>query len=142
MSTTPKPWQVWLPMPPSTNNLYATARNGRRFTTSAYRTWKGEADSLVMMLGPRRAFDCPVKVTVALTPGPRCRRSDADNRLKAVQDCLVRMGILVDDDREFVHEITARWSNRGRPGALVTVTPISTAESANAKPAELACSTG
>lgn len=134
MTTAPQKWQLWLPMPPSTNNLYATAPNGRRITSQGYRRWKAEADGLVMLAGPRRAFDAPVNVTVQLTPHGRSRRSDGDNRVKAILDCLVRMGILIDDDRHHVVETTVRWSDRGRPGALVTVTPITDAETR--KPAE------
>ena len=131
MTSATQSWRVWLPMPPSTNNLYANRKGGGRCTTSSYRRWKGEADSLVMISGPRRAFDAPVNVTVELTPGPRSRSSDGDNRLKAVLDCLVRLGVLIDDSREYVPEKTVRWTNRGRPGALVIVTTTQQPETRN-----------
>lgn len=118
--------RVWLPFPPSVNNLFSQAqmkgKSGRmvtrRFPSKAYKSWRREA--LVLIKAARlAAYDGPVAVKIALTP-PSAARRDADNYLKGPLDALVEMRVLADDSQ--VQKLLAAWDHAAeRPGVVIEI---------------------
>lgn len=95
-----------IPVPPSTNNLFATV-GSRRVATTKYLRWQREADMLIMsQRAKQERINPPVQITVTL-PQSRQRR-DLDNYLKGVQDALVRCHIIPDDSDLIVKRVTAQ----------------------------------
>ena len=115
-----------LPMPPTTNNLFATDRSSRRrFRTAEYLAWVKEAGyRLNAQLPPVRGFSMAGKVAllIEVAEPKTARRQDVCNREKAVTDLLVSHRVLQGDDQRFVREITMRWADVA--GVRVTVKPI------------------
>lgn len=114
--------QVWLPFPPSVNNLFPTRIiRGRvmRVPSKDYTKWKKEAD-LRLMAARLRTMQVPVHVLLELTPRDK-RARDADNYGKAILDALVRGRVLRDDGSKWVHAVSARWLAPSRLSVGVTV---------------------
>ena len=83
-----------LPVPPTTNNLYATRRDGKgRAKTSQYAAWQREAQQLIMISGCPREGWKHVRVEVR---APLNYQRDIDN-LKPVLDVLKTMNVIEDD---------------------------------------------
>lgn len=96
-----------LPTPPSTNNLFATIA-GKRRSTSDYLRWQREVDLLIMSQRVKQERVAPpVQITITVPQNGR-QRADLDNRIKAVQDALVRCQIIPDDSDLIVKRITAQ----------------------------------
>lgn len=117
-STKPRRATVHLPWPPSTNNLYVNAGR-KRIRSPGYRKWQDEAGWMLKAAKPG-SFTEPVSITLDLCP-PDNRRTDADNRTKAVLDLLVAHGVIPDDSRGFVRSITARFVERAVHSCSVTI---------------------
>ena len=126
------PITIELPWPPSVNAMYANRSGWRssmspksgsgRFAAKKYRMWKREADQCVMMTRVRPLAG-PVSLEIKLHPSDN-RRQDADNRVKPLLDCLVRMSVLADDSQEVVRGVHVKWGEVRRPAAaIVTITP-------------------
>ena len=88
-----------LPIPPSTNALFATVRTRtggtRRVTSLAYSRWQWAAFVAIRDANPVRVVG-PYAVSIAI---PHTSRMDADNACKAVLDALVKHGVTEDDRR-------------------------------------------
>ncbi|HEV2557389.1 MAG TPA: hypothetical protein VGU45_02060 [Microvirga sp.] len=82
-----------VPLPPSSNKLYANAAKGR-VKTVQYRAWIDEAGWILQSQRPGR-IEGDYAVFYAL-PGLR-KGADQENRLKALSDLLVRHKIVQDD---------------------------------------------
>lgn len=110
-----------LPMPPSTNNLFATVMvKGKpvRIPTRDYKAWKAEAaDALGYQYANygAPAVHKPVELRLQLGLG---YRGDISNRLKAVEDLLV--GQLDMPDDRYIERIVIERAP-GITGALVTI---------------------
>lgn len=105
---------IFLPRPPSLNNIYVNVHKRGRVKTEEYRTWLRAASNDIAAQKPLKVPG-EVEITVAIGP----RRGDLDNRIKPILDCLVVNGV-IDDDKN-VTAITARWATED--GARVTITP-------------------
>ena len=105
---------VFLPRPPSLNNIYVNVHKRGRVKTEEYRTWLRAASNDIAAQKPLKVCG-EVEIVVAIGP----RRGDLDNRIKPILDCLVVNGV-IDDDKN-VTAITARWAEED--GACVTITP-------------------
>lgn len=85
---------IRLPVPPSTNNLFINARNGKgRVISPAYRSWRKTAAKALTLSSwdmPERPYDITIRVNVD-------HRSDIDNRTKAVLDLLVEHKVIDGD---------------------------------------------
>lgn len=93
--------------PPSTNNLYANIPGRGRVKSGRYKVWRSAAAWDVQIAKPQ-SFAC--KVVLDLTVArPKGVRADVSNRIKAVEDLLVEMGVLADDS--LVEEVRARWGD-------------------------------
>lgn len=85
---------LWLPVPPSANNLFANRRRGGRYKTKRYLEWIKKAGAEVLLARPR-----PIQGSYALSLTLPKIRGDADNRIKAVNDLLVDMCLVGDDSQ-------------------------------------------
>lgn len=116
---------IRLPVPPSTNALYANRRRGKgygRIKTSSYHRWTADADKWLLTqwqaIKPHTVTG-PCALAIRL---PKIR-GDASNRIKCVEDYLVSRAITGDDkhNRKVSIEIDERLSSF----CEVTVTPAS-----------------
>ena len=84
-------------LPPTVNSMYRSMRSGQRYKTKECRDFQERTAELM-----RRSFTCPEPYTgraallIRFTVADR-RRWDIDNRVKALQDCLITSGVLKDD---------------------------------------------
>lgn len=111
------PTALKLPIPPSTNNLYVNVRGRGRVRSQRYATWANAAGWEIKRQHPEK-----VSGAISLDIAVQRKRSNADvsNRIKAVEDLLVHMGV-IDDDKH-VQSVTCRWADI--EGCEVTITPI------------------
>jgi Holliday junction resolvase RusA-like endonuclease len=107
---------VVLPMPPSTNRLFSTIDRNKRVRSRVYRDWSTEA-GWALKQQSRASFAGDVELVMRF--GPRDRRSDVTNRIKAAEDLLVEHGILADD--RYVVRCVVEWADDVR-GCEITIT--------------------
>jgi Holliday junction resolvase RusA-like endonuclease len=89
---------IRLPVPPSANNAYLNVRGRGRVRAPAYTRWLKVADTHLMMQLPRLRSSIPVGQGSAVTIRiPEKTRGDVSNRIKLVEDYLVKNGITPDD---------------------------------------------
>ena len=101
-----KRFELYLPMPPSVNGLYRDRKGAKgRAKSKRYKLWLAEAADRIRK-GPLR-FEGDVVLRFAF--GPRNRRADLFNFVKAPEDFLVSQGIIEDD--RFVTRGTVRWDD-------------------------------
>lgn len=108
-----------LPFPPSTNNLFANAKKGRRRTDS-YNAWRDTAGKLIQVQGRKRVHGF-VGLAVDLVKPDR-RKRDLSNTLKAIEDLLVDMQVI--DDDSLIQCLSVQWVAEGVP-CVVSVTGLS-----------------
>ena len=108
---------VDLPMPPSTNNLFATLGR-RRVKSPEYRAWIDSATPFAMTLRPVPTVPFGITITVVgCNPG-----SDIANREKAVVDLLVATKRIPGDSvRAGLHEIVMRYVECGEGESYVRI---------------------
>lgn len=106
-----------LPLPPSTNNLYANKRGGGRVLTEEGRAYKEAVMKQLMTEGARaRCPETPIVFSLWLLFPDRQRR-DASNCVKAIEDALC--SYLLYDDRHH-HELRIyKALDRRNPRAVV-----------------------
>lgn len=93
-----------LKLPPSVNALYRNVARVGRVKTAAYRSWVTAAHySIIAQAIPPRLVEPPYHISIRL---PLRMRGDASNRVKAIEDALVKAGVLSDDSR--VYALTVR----------------------------------
>lgn len=83
---------ILLPMPPSTNNLFATV-NGRRVITRPYNMWRKVAYELLRLF-KEKPLEKPYGVHIRLNLD---HKSDIDNRVKPILDALVASETICGD---------------------------------------------
>ena len=105
-----------LPIPPPTNNLFATGRSGRRFVSKRYAEWRTDACWRLQMQ-TRATITGPYCITVAL---PMKMAGDVDGRLKAPLDLLVSLGI-TPDDKHCVRATAERSNDVEKGQCVVTI---------------------
>lgn len=111
-------FRVTLPIPPTTNNLFATTGK-HRHRSAEYDEWLSGARHAL-----RREAITPVKGRYAfLIALPDLMRGDCSNRIKAPEDLLVKEGLTPDDRHA---DFTAAYRSHAVSGAacIVTVCPI------------------
>jgi Holliday junction resolvase RusA-like endonuclease len=110
---------IALPMPPSTNNMFATVGR-RRIRSAEYSGWLLEAGYRLKSQRPPLMAG-RVSLLIDVEEPKTARRQDVANREKAVTDLLVSHRVIQGDDQRFVREITLRWADVA--GVRVTVRP-------------------
>jgi Holliday junction resolvase RusA-like endonuclease len=122
----PHSWELWLPFPLSSNNLFAhRILPGRgyatRYPTPAYRRWRKEAE-LRICAAKIPLMREPVVVKLELTP-PNNRTRDADNFTKGILDALVAARVLPDDNSRWVKAVIPYWldPHKATSGVRVTI---------------------
>ena len=111
-------WTFRLPTPPSANNLFVNVPGVGRVKGKKYVAWISAAKQWLMT--QKRPQD-PITYRVNLdiqVPRPKVR-ADISNRIKPVEDMLMRGGILKDDSQ--VQRVTASWFDG--PDCKVVVSP-------------------
>lgn len=83
---------ISLPMPPSTNNLFATV-NGRRVVSRDYNMWRKTAYELLRLF-KGKPIEKPYGVHIRLDLN---HKSDIDNRVKPILDALVASETICGD---------------------------------------------
>ena len=106
-----------LPMPPSTNNLFATVGK-KRIRTVEYIQWAREAGYVLNRQRPPLVAG-KVSLLIEVENPKTAHRQDVANREKAVVDLLVSRGVIQGDDQRFVREITLKWADVA--GVRVTI---------------------
>lgn len=96
-----------LPMPPSTNGLYTRGRgHGKRIPSRQYRAWLKKALPILRRVAPVQAY--PVAISLVVE-GRLPATADIDNRVKAVLDAMKKGGVLTDDNRTLVTEVSIQY---------------------------------
>ena len=95
-----------LPMPPSANNLWGRSKQGVVYTKPHYAKWQKLCQGYCLAAGWHKT---PIKgpYTAEITLDSNYHRGDLDNRVKAVLDILVKMG--VTDDDSLCAKPSSRW---------------------------------
>ncbi len=107
-----------LPLPPSTNNLFATVR-GRRVKSKEYKAWLQEAGRAVDQQGMYHVL-APVRVHLRIKGGAGFSRArDLDNALKPVLDLLVSVCVLAGDTVGHAPRMELEYTE-DRSGAVAT----------------------
>jgi Holliday junction resolvase RusA-like endonuclease len=114
-------FELTLPLPPSTNNLFKTVQHGGRAKTGSYRDWIKTAGWNIeqLQIAPLRGR---YELTIML---PAAMRGDISNRIKAVEDLLVAHRLTDDDSR--CDAVIARRHERIAPKTCVVVAKLSPA---------------
>jgi Holliday junction resolvase RusA-like endonuclease len=113
---------ICLPLPPTTNNLYAS--NGRmRYRTSEYNAWIKEAG---WHLAAQRAPQVVGKVSILIEveEPSTAREMDLMNREKATTDLLVKHRLIQGDSNRYVRKFAMEWADI--QGVRVTIRPVTT----------------
>lgn len=121
------PQEIYLPFPPSTNSLFRDPSDKerlrgdtRRKCTVPYNAWKKDAGWELNNQKPK-AHKGQVDVWIYLQDDDK-RRSDCDNRSKAVLDLLVDHKVIEADDKRVVRSCHQVWSPATR-GCRVSIRP-------------------
>lgn len=114
-------FELTLPLPPSTNNLFKTVQHGGRAKAGSYRDWIKTAGWNIeqLQIAPLRGR---YELTIML---PAAMRGDISNRIKAVEDLLVAHRLTDDDSR--CDAVIARRHERIAPKTCVVVAKLSPA---------------
>ena len=103
-----------LPLPPSVNQLYGGGSRQKRFPSKKYKEWLSKCPPLTKLN--------LIKVKVEyIFFFPTKRPADLDNRAKAVNDYLVKQGVLVDDNFNVIPELLLRFGGFDKKNARVEI---------------------
>lgn len=111
---------IWLPFPTVTvNDMYTVAR-GRKILSNDARAWKKAAGLTIMTYRhvPRQ-IECRVDIRIDIDES---RNGDADSRSKIVVDSLVAAGVLKNDSKKHVRDVSIGWRPALAGGCIVTIT--------------------
>jgi hypothetical protein len=107
--------EATLPLPPSTNNLFFTLKNGKRAKTTQYKDWQRIALAelaVAFVNAGRPAFDPKARMRLSVRVGASYRR-DISNCIKPIEDLLVAALPLPDDRYNDVVEVSRDLSIEG-----------------------------
>lgn len=116
---------IFLPFPPSVNNMFAN-RKGGRIKTNKYKLWlksaKADLDFQKIMDGFKwENHKGQVDVIMLIKAPDKCIR-DLDNLAKGVLDFLVSQKVIAGDDSRYVRSLHMRWKdNMPKAGCFVLI---------------------
>jgi crossover junction endodeoxyribonuclease RusA len=117
---------IYLPFPPAANNLFKNIRHGRA-RTPRYDAWLKEGAAEIARQRPAKLAG-PYEMTV-IAVRPDRRRRDLSNLTKALEDLLVKCGIVRDDsDAMDIHLHWDRCAPDKAAGVRVVVSPVAGVE--------------
>ena len=108
---------VFVPIPPSANNLFATVR-GRRVKSKAYKAWLAEAVPMLTALAGPESYPCELRYSVF---GPMHGNRDLANLEKPLSDALVAAGCIPDDKIKYVTGVQLRYHTESAYDRVVRV---------------------
>lgn len=115
-------FHVELPMPPSSNKLFANVPGKGRVKTKAYTRWRRNAVlTIFAQVRADRRIGGPVALSICVPTG---MRGDLDNRLKSTIDALVASN-RIDDDKH----VQSIFILRGGADAGTVLVKVSAANS-------------
>jgi Holliday junction resolvase RusA-like endonuclease len=107
--------EITLPMPPSTNGLFANKEGGGRMRSEPYEQWISDAGWTLQSQRPGRVVG-RYDIEICIPRRETKARFDIGNREKAISDLLVNHHVIADDS--LAESILLRWQP---PGPSVTV---------------------
>jgi len=107
-----------LPLNPPANNLFVNAGKRGRFPASRYTAWRKAAGLVLAVYARGVTLPLAGPVSLELAFSNKCR-ADLDNMAKAPIDLLVSTGVLIDDSRKYVKQITLSWRDIAGVSVLV-----------------------
>lgn len=119
-------FHVMLPLPPSTNNLFATYR-GRRVKSREYKAWLAATAPLLLEL--RRPKSLPAEITAIIFGKVNAAR-DLDNFLKPLCDSIVAAGVIPGDSLKYVTRLRISYGGDWDAEESAVMVSVQTAESA------------
>ncbi|MBQ9566202.1 MAG: RusA family crossover junction endodeoxyribonuclease [Synergistaceae bacterium] len=94
-------------LPPTVNSMYRTYRRASRTKTLETRKWQEWATAIIASAwGDRPPYEGFVTLEIFLQPQTN-GHWDADNRFKALQDCLTPAGV-IEDDSQVIRPVAER----------------------------------
>lgn len=110
---------VSAPLPPSTNNLYATGKDGRRYLTQKARDYKTNLQREMMWRHTKKDVPEPPFTLHFHLRFPDARRRDASNQIKLAEDAIFEF---LGYDDSLVYDLHVwRYIDREEPGMTVEV---------------------
>lgn len=88
----------YLPWMPSVNNYYVKTRNGIYLSSSGRKAQQSGIEMIIQQLPDIRRIEYDINLAVVLFP-PNARQFDLDNRMKPIQDCMQKSGLIIDDSQ-------------------------------------------
>jgi crossover junction endodeoxyribonuclease RusA len=117
-------------VPPTVNHYIRHTRDGRHYKTKEAREWQETAATLIALSYRARAGNghpAPYKGLVEFKIDWYSKtwgKEDADNRIKAAQDCLALAGV-IEDDRQVKRCVAEKHPAGNRRGkTVITVSAI------------------
>ncbi len=121
--------RLWVPPPPSTNNLFENSITGGRRLTQEYQRWRTEAGWELKAQRPRAVAG---PVTLDFFHGVRSPLADCSNFVKAFEDLLVELCVIEGDSAEIVKRVSSGWVPDFY-GSVVHITPLIATEGGGAR---------
>jgi Holliday junction resolvase RusA-like endonuclease len=112
------PVEFTVPCPPSVNALYRNAPGRGRVKTAAYYDYQTLA---ITAIKRQRVPHIPGRVVMICGVERARNTSDISNRIKALEDCIVKAGVIEDDRFVTAHAIT--WLPAANGLAWVQIRP-------------------
>jgi len=109
--------QLWIPMPPSVNNLFVNVPKRGRVPSKRYTDWRVAAGKV---LNTQQYTRLEGPVTIEYGVGTDTR-ADISNLEKAATDLLVSSGVIDGDSRKTLKKLVMYWSPEAHEGINVTV---------------------
>ena len=97
-------------LPPTVNNMYRSTRGGQRYKTKDCRYWQEDTVRLMKQHYTGQPNTSRLELVIEFKVKDK-RRWDIDNRVKALQDCLISANILKDDSQIDSLHVTRSLSN-------------------------------
>ena len=109
-------------LPPTVNHIYRTWGGRKRTKTPETRRWQEQATAIIASAwGDRPPYEGYVTLEIFLQPKTN-HKWDADNRFKALQDCLKPAGV-IEDDAQVIRPMAERCLKGTEPVTRIVVKP-------------------